>query len=117
MEAPLTAAEIQLYKQRLLREFADHAADVEQLEAQALEPSGGSRFQDVDESVEEAGLDADLRALEAQDTLGYEVHEALERIASSTFGTCESCGQRIARQRLDLIPYARLCARCAADHA
>jgi len=113
MEKPLSPEEIRRYKQRLLDEFASHAVEVEALEKGALEPSGGSRFQDVDESVEEASLQTDLGALRAEDSLGYEVHEALERIATSTFGLCEACEQTIARQRLNVVPYARLCAGCA----
>jgi RNA polymerase-binding transcription factor DksA len=117
MDKPLTPQEIQRYKRRLLEEFAAHAGEVEAVERGALEPSGGARFQDVDESVEETGLDADLDVLAAEDTLGYEVHEALERISAGTFGLCEDCEQTIARQRLDLLPYARLCAECARDEA
>jgi len=113
MEKPLSPEEIQRYRRRLLKEFAAHADEVEAVERGALEPSGGSRFQDVDESGEETALDADLNALAAEDELGYEVHEALERVAAGTFGLCEDCEGTIARQRLDLVPYARLCATCA----
>jgi RNA polymerase-binding transcription factor DksA len=113
MEKPLTLPEIQRYRQRLVDEFASHASEVEAVERGALEPSGGARFQDVDESGEEASLAGDLEVLRVEDDLGYEVHEALERIARSTFGLCEDCGQTIARKRLDLVPYARLCAGCA----
>ena len=113
MQKPLSPQEILRYRRRLLRDFAAHADEVEAVQSGALEPSGGSRFQDVDESVEEAALDADLNALAAEDELGYEVHEALERIAAGTFGRCEECAQTIARQRLELVPHARLCAACA----
>jgi RNA polymerase-binding transcription factor DksA len=112
MEKPLSPQEILRFKQRLLDEFAAHASEVEAVERGALEPSGGTRFQDVDESVEEAALAGDLEALRVEDYLGYEVHEALERIARSTFGLCEDCGRTIARQRLRLVPYARLCSAC-----
>ncbi len=113
MEEPLSPPELRVYRQRLLRELAAHAAEVADLEQGALEPSGGSRFQDIDEAIEEASLETDLDALAAEDRLGYEVREALERIADETFGLCESCGEQITRQRLNLVPYARLCVRCA----
>src|SRR5688572_8539812 len=114
VEKPLSPQEILRYKQRLLEEFASHAGEVEALERGALEPSGGTRFQDVDESVEETALSSDLEVLRVEDDLGYEVHEALERIARSTFGVCEDCGQTIPRKRLALVPHARLCMGCAA---
>lgn len=41
-----------------------------------------------------------------------EIDDALRRIDAGTFGTCENCGQAIALERLDAIPYARLCMEC-----
>ena len=42
------------------------------------------------------------------------IDEALRRLYRSpeTFGRCESCGQMIAYERLDALPYARTCAAC-----
>ena len=42
------------------------------------------------------------------------IDEALRRLYRSpeTFGRCESCGQVIAYERLDALPYARTCAAC-----
>ena len=116
MEKPLTQEEIRNYKQRLLESHAGHAQEVGSIERDALEPSGGARFQPSDESVESAGLEVDLEVLSAEDQLGYEVHEALERINAGTFGRCEDCERVIGRQRLDQVPYARYCAPCAAAH-
>ena len=113
MEKPLTTREILGYKRRLLDELAERADEVDAVERRALEPSGGARFQDVDESVEETGLAGDLDVLRVEDELGYEVHDALERIARSTFGVCEDCQRPIERRRLDLVPIARRCAACA----
>ena len=112
MEKALSPEEIGVYRRRLLEEFSSSAREVEAIEREALEPSGGSRFQDVDESIEETELDTELGALAVEDRIGYEVHEALERISEGTFGKCESCGRPIARQRLNLLPYARRCSAC-----
>lgn len=109
----LTGREIGGFRRRLLEEFRTHASEVEAVEAEALEPSGGARFQDVDESGEESALDSDLTFLAAEDELGYAVHEALERIVSGTFGTCEACGRTIPRARLEVVPHARHCVACA----
>ncbi|MCI2395993.1 TraR/DksA C4-type zinc finger protein [Aliiroseovarius sediminis] len=38
---------------------------------------------------------------------------ALNRIAKGTYGTCISCGEQIADERLDAIPYANQCRYCA----
>ena len=42
----------------------------------------------------------------------YDVDEALRRLYSGAYGTCESCQQPIARERLEVVPHARLCVRC-----
>jgi RNA polymerase-binding transcription factor DksA len=41
------------------------------------------------------------------------VEHALERIRGRTYGTCEDCGGVIAKKRLEAIPFASLCIRCA----
>ena len=41
------------------------------------------------------------------------VEHALDRIRSRTYGTCEDCGGVIAKKRLEAIPFAALCIRCA----
>ena len=114
MKSELTSEDVQRFERRLQSELAKLDADIEQLEQQALEPSGQA-LQEEDESLEEAALEADLSALDAQDELGYEVREALERIAAGTYGTCESCEQPISRARLETLPQARLCETCARE--
>jgi len=41
-----------------------------------------------------------------------EVYDALGRIYDGTFGKCEFCGQDIEKERLEAVPYARLCIDC-----
>ena len=47
-----------------------------------------------------------------EDTLDL-VEQALERIRARRFGTCEECGGVIAKKRLEAIPFAPTCIRCA----
>jgi len=42
----------------------------------------------------------------------YDVDEALRRIYSGNYGLCETCQQPIAKERLEVVPGARLCIRC-----
>jgi RNA polymerase-binding transcription factor DksA len=46
----------------------------------------------------------------------WHVNEALRRLygAPDRFGTCHTCGQAIAFDRLDALPHARLCITCKA---
>ncbi|MGO9462535.1 MAG: TraR/DksA family transcriptional regulator [Isosphaeraceae bacterium] len=41
------------------------------------------------------------------------VNEALGRMDQGTYGQCVECGDPISKQRLQAIPYARHCIRCA----
>lgn len=41
------------------------------------------------------------------------VEQALERIRERTYGLCDECGGIITKKRLEAIPFAPLCIRCA----
>ena len=41
------------------------------------------------------------------------VNEALSRMQEGTYGQCVECGELISKPRLQAIPYARHCIRCA----
>lgn len=41
-----------------------------------------------------------------------EIYDALGRIEKGVYGTCAFCGQDIGQERLNAIPYARLCIKC-----
>ncbi|HWH05467.1 MAG TPA: TraR/DksA C4-type zinc finger protein [Gaiellaceae bacterium] len=53
---------------------------------------------ELDEGIEEGAL-RQLR----------EVEDALERIEAGTYGTCTKCGNPIAEERLEALPWASLC--------
>ena len=57
---------------------------------------------EVLESLGTAGM-AEIRMIEA----------ALRRIEDGEFGYCVNCGRPIPAGRLDLVPHAARCARCA----
>ncbi|MBL9077294.1 MAG: TraR/DksA C4-type zinc finger protein [Planctomycetes bacterium] len=42
-----------------------------------------------------------------------QIERALARLDAGSYGRCERCRGRIADARLELIPYAALCAACA----
>lgn len=111
----LTQGEIQEFRRVLLELRATLAREVGRIERETLEPSGGARFQPIDESIEETSIDVELEALATEDELGYAVNEALERITEGRFGLCVGCGRPITRERLALLPYARDCRDCAQE--
>ena len=47
-----------------------------------------------------------------QENILGEVRNALEKIQNGEYGSCEICGKEIEGERLEAIPYARLCLEC-----
>ena len=54
---------------------------------------------------------AEAGAVRAQETMA-DVGHALERIHLGTYGSCEACGVPMPFERLEAIPWARLCVAC-----
>lgn len=42
-----------------------------------------------------------------------DVERAIEKLAEQTYGVCDRCGESIPEERLEAIPWAALCIRCA----
>ena len=42
-----------------------------------------------------------------------DLQAAIHRVEAGTYGKCERCGQDIAPERLEAVPAARMCIRCA----
>ncbi len=66
-----------------------------------------------DMGTEEYLFDLSATFLENETFLAAEIRDALERIDDGTFGSCERCNVRIPAERLDALPFARFCLRCA----
>jgi RNA polymerase-binding transcription factor DksA len=43
----------------------------------------------------------------------HDVDDALAKLETGTYGTCESCGEPIGESRLEAMPSARVCMTCA----
>ncbi|MCE9565304.1 MAG: TraR/DksA family transcriptional regulator [Planctomycetes bacterium] len=48
-----------------------------------------------------------------EEFLGQEIDDAIGRHERGVFGTCEECKHKIPESRLDALPYARYCVKCA----
>src|ERR1700747_2160489 len=44
-----------------------------------------------------------------------QIQDALERIGEHSYGVCESCGLEIGEERLEALPFTRLCRDCQQD--
>lgn len=43
------------------------------------------------------------------------IEDALDRIGEGSYGICESCGLEIGEERLEALPFTRLCRDCQQD--
>jgi len=65
-----------------------------------------SADQDIEGLDQEVTIEKNLRNELEQ------LNHALERLLSGSFGKCQRCGQDIATQRLEAIPYTSYCLEC-----
>ncbi|HEU4624157.1 MAG TPA: TraR/DksA family transcriptional regulator [Steroidobacteraceae bacterium] len=103
MRARLLARRDEL-RTRLRRLGADQRRDAEPLSPDA--PDSAIQREN-DEVIDSLGLAADAEL--------SEIDAALARMAAGHYGECASCGYAIERKRLEAVPYARQCLRCAAE--
>lgn len=69
------------------------------------------------QAVHSFATDLAVSALERERQELAEIESALDRIKAGAYGMCENCGNSIREARLQAIPWARLCIRCAATCA
>jgi DnaK suppressor protein len=56
-----------------------------------------------------------LRVLGGEEDVLEQIEAALRRLESGSYGECETCNATIPESRLDAIPYAAQCVRCASE--
>jgi DnaK suppressor protein len=121
MKASMKAAELKVYKTALEAMRSRLRGDVSTMADAALRKTRSEASGDLSSMpihMADLGTDAfeqeftlSLMACE-EGTLG-QVEQALERIRARTYGACEDCGGVISKKRLEAIPFASLCIRCA----
>ena len=65
-----------------------------------------------DQATAEVDQNFELRLKEREQKLLKKIDEALDRIASKTYGICERCGEEIPFKRLKARPVTTLCIEC-----
>jgi RNA polymerase-binding transcription factor DksA len=86
------------------------ARTLERVERELVEPAS----KDDEERATEREGDEVLESLGSASVSELRaVRAALKRIREGTYGECVNCGDEIAERRLEIIPHAARCARCA----
>ncbi|MBN2378786.1 TraR/DksA C4-type zinc finger protein [candidate division WOR-3 bacterium] len=115
----MTKREMQRYARRLLEEklrlLREIGVEEEYLAKVAREASGdisSFSFHMADQSGETFRRELQASLTSEQIRTLRAIDEALKRIYEGTYGKCTKCGEKISKERLDYIPYARHCISC-----
>ncbi|QJW93865.1 TraR/DksA family transcriptional regulator [Frigoriglobus tundricola] len=114
-----TAIDLWGYRQRLLTLAERLSHGVSQLTSEATRPTGAegtaaeAPAHDPTATSTAADEEVALSVLVSEGQILAEVRAAIARFEAGTFGRCEKCGRAVSRTRLDAVPYARHCIRCA----
>jgi DnaK suppressor protein len=114
-------AELQVYKDQLLVLRARLRGDLNHMADTALKKSRSEANGDLSSMpIHMADIGSDnfeqeftLSLMENDGGTLEQIETSLERIEEGTYGQCEECGAKIPKSRLNAIPYAILCVRCA----
>jgi RNA polymerase-binding transcription factor DksA len=119
--ATMKAAEMKPFKEALETMRARLRGDVSTMADAALRKTRAEASGDLSSMpIHMADLGSDayeqeftLSLMASEEGTLEQVEHALDRIRSRTYGACEDCGGVIAKKRLEAIPFASLCIRCA----
>ncbi|MFH1267352.1 MAG: TraR/DksA family transcriptional regulator [Planctomycetota bacterium] len=117
-------AEMKVYKERLLALRARLRGDVNQMADAALKQSRTEANGDLSSMpIHMADIGTDnfeqeftLSLMESEGGTLEKIEAALERLEEGTYGECEECGAKIPKTRLNALPYATMCVKCASEY-
>ena len=112
----MTNTNLTSYREKLLALRASLLGDVNQMEDDSLKDH--AKTTSIPTDREELGSDNSeqeltLTLLGSDENILDQVEAAIQRIEGGGYGQCKECGEAIPKNRLDAIPYAADCVRCA----
>jgi len=117
----MNKVELKTYKKQLLSLRARLRGDVYNMAEATLKKNRSEANGDLSSMpIHMADIGSDnfeqeftLSLMENEGVTLDQIEASLERIEEGTYGQCEECGARIPKTRLNAIPFAALCIRCA----
>ena len=121
MPKSLSAADLAGFKAKLLEFRARLRGDVSTMADTALNKDrmeGAGEFSTMPIHMADVGTDNyeqefTLSLAQSESAVLAQIDEALRRIDKGTYGECEDCEKLIPKARLNAIPYASRCVKCA----
>jgi len=119
----MNKADVKIYRERLLELRARLRGDVSQMADATLKKSRSEANGDLSSMpIHMADIGSDnfeqeftLSLMQSEEETLDLIEASLERIEEGTYGQCEECGVKIPKMRLNAIPYASLCIKCASQ--
>ena len=115
----MTKPDFTLHRERLLALRARLQGDMTQMEDNALNKDR-SKTTRMPTSPAELGSDnfnqeLTLSLLGSDKDALNQIDAAIKRIDDGSYGRCETCDGKLSKARLEAIPYAAQCVRCASQ--
>jgi RNA polymerase-binding transcription factor DksA len=102
--------DVRHYEKRLRARLRELTTRIDEVEAELDQPAAA----DFEERASEREGDEVLEGLGAASVAEIRmIQAALKRIEEGTYGECVNCGEDIAEARLDAVPHAPRCVKCA----
>jgi DnaK suppressor protein len=119
----MTKADQEKYRETLLALRARLNGNLSHLTEEALRTTGsesGGNLSHAPLHMADLGTDSfeqefTLNLLQNGEQALDEINSALRRLDAGTYGRCEECGAAIPKARLQALPYARHCLKCARE--
>jgi RNA polymerase-binding transcription factor DksA len=118
---PRADLDLNEYRRLLEEERNRLTAELEAIHSQ--DETGGtagelSELSDYDQHMADQGTELFLREQDQAIYIGLktsldQVEEALRKLDNGTYGYCDRCGMEIIKERLEVLPFALYCIRCA----
>ena len=115
----MTNNDLTLHRERLLALRVRLRGDTTQMEDNALNKDHNETTSMPNHMAElgsgNFAQEFTLSLLESENDALDQIEAAIERIEDGSYGQCKECGGKIPKSRLEAIPYAALCVRCASQ--
>ncbi|MDX6385423.1 MAG: DnaK suppressor protein [Blastocatellia bacterium] len=112
--AVMEASKVEYFKQLLFAELRQHAQQVNEDQAAALDAAGEDAKESADMATRDVIQELSLKLGDQESQMVADIDQALLRIEEGSFGTCARCGKPIDERRLEALPTARYDAECQA---
>ena len=113
----MTREQLNGYRKELLTLAAsldqELAHERREFRREELPDVAGGPMPSTEDRVDAGAQEVEVGLIATSERLLGDVMAALDKLDDGTFGVCEDCARPISQGRLDALPYARTCIRCA----